>query len=87
MKRPDHDVCVQTGETDEEGARALVLKTRSVDSDFVESQIVRLAGDSFGGERTTNHGGVRGKEPHAIDRLEVAFRFDAVSDLNRREAS
>src|SRR6185503_847965 len=52
MKRPDHDVCVQTCEANEESARALVLKTRCVDSDLVESQVVGLAGDIPGGERT-----------------------------------
>ena len=87
MERPDHDVCVQTGEADEEGSRALVLKTRGVDSHFVERQVVGLAGHIFGGERTTDHRGVRGKKPHAIDRFEVAFSFDTVSDLNRHEAS
>ena len=87
MKRPDHDVCVQTRKADEERSRALVLKARSVDSHFVESQVVRLAGHIPGGERAINHGGVRGQESHVIDCLEVALSFDTVSDLNRDEAS
>src|ERR1043165_9393187 len=37
MKRPNHDVCIQTCEADEEGSRALVLKTGRVDAYFVES--------------------------------------------------
>ena len=86
MKPPDHDVCVQTGEADEKGSRALVLKARSVDSHFVESQVVRLTGHIPGGERAINHGGVRGQESHVIDCLEVALSFDAVADLNWREA-
>jgi hypothetical protein len=59
MKPPDHDVCVQTCETDEEGARALVLKTRGVDSHFVESQVVRLAATSLVASARLTIGGVR----------------------------
>jgi len=86
MERPDHDVSVQTGETDEEGSRALVLKARDVDAYFVESEIVWLACDILRAERTTDHRGVRGEEPHVVDRFEVALSFNAVSDLNRSEA-
>ena len=87
MKRPDHDVCIQTGEADEERSRALVLKARRVDAYFVESQVIRLAGDIPGAERTTDHRRVRGEESHAVDCLETAFSFDAVSNLNWSEAS
>src|SRR3954468_17007325 len=86
MKRPDHDVSVQTCEADEEGSHALVLKARRVDSDFVESQVVRLAGNVLRRERAIDERGVRGEEPHVIDRLEVTLSFDAVSDLNGSEA-
>jgi hypothetical protein len=86
MERPDHDVGVQTGEADEERSRALILKARNVDAYFVESQVIGLAGDVPRPERTTDRRRMRGEEPHAVDRLKVAFSFDAVSDLNRSEA-
>src|ERR1044072_1508630 len=86
MKRPDHDVCVETREADEKSSRTLVLKTWSVDAHFVERQVVRLTGDVPGGERTIDHRGVRGEELHVIDRFEVSFGFNAVPDLNRSEA-
>src|SRR6185369_1020527 len=86
MKRPDHDICVQTGKADEERARALILKTCDVDTDFVEGQVIRLARDVSRAERTADHRRVRGEKSHAIDRVEVAFSFDAVAELNRSEA-
>ena len=87
VKRPDHDVRVQRGEADEERAGALVLKARSVHFNLVEKHVIGLAGHISRGKRAHDHRAMSRDETNAIDRLEVTFDLDAVSDLNRSEAS